>query len=114
MNSTAGGCLLLHLRPMALSEPQKKFLRGLGHQLKPVIMIGDAGFSDAVLKEFDSTIGHHELIKVKIRAADRDDRHRIISEICDKGSAQLVARIGNVALVFRRNEEKPSIPLPQR
>lgn len=97
---------------MKLSESQKKFLRGLGHDLKPVIMIGDAGLTEAVLKEFCSTIDHHELIKVRVRAGDRETRDDIISELCEKGSAELVTRIGNVALVFRRNEENPRVPLP--
>lgn len=97
---------------MNLSETQKKFLRGLGHQLKPVIMVGDAGLSESVLQEFCSTIEHHELIKVRVRAVDRETRDNIIADLCEKGSADLVTRIGNVALVFRRNDEKPQIPLP--
>ena len=97
---------------MELSEPQKKFLRGLGHQLKPVIMIGDAGLTDSVMSEFRSTIEHHELIKVRVRAGDRNVRDDIIRALCAEGDASLVTRIGNVALVYRRNEEKPGIPLP--
>jgi len=97
---------------MNLSESQKKFLRGLGHQLKPVIMIGDAGLTESLLKEFCSTIEHHELIKIRVRAGDREMRDSIISDLCIKGSAELVTKIGNVALVFRRNKEKPQIPLP--
>lgn len=97
---------------MELSEPQKKFLRGLGHQLKPVIMIGGAGLTDSVLNEFSSTINHHELIKVRVRVGDRKVRDDIIRELCARGSASLVARIGNVALLYRRNEQKPTIPLP--
>lgn len=97
---------------MGLSEPQKKFLRGLGHQLKPVIIVGDAGLSESLLKEFTSTIDHHELVKVRVRAGDRETRDRIISELCNKESADLVTRIGNVALIYRRNNEKPKIPLP--
>jgi RNA-binding protein len=98
---------------MALSEPQKKYLRGLGHRLKPVIMIGDAGLSDSVFNEFSSTIEHHELIKVRVRAGDRKERDSIIEELCKRGSAELVTRIGNVALVYRRNEEEPKITLPR-
>ncbi len=97
---------------MELSERQKKFLRGLGHQLKPVIIIGDAGLTDSVLKEFLSTIGHHELIKVRVRVGDRKVRDDIIRDLCARGSASLVTRIGNVALIYRRNEEAPTIPLP--
>jgi len=97
---------------MTLSEAQKKYLRGLGHTLKPVVTVGDAGVSEALLKEFDNTIGHHELIKVKIRAADREARDEAIEQLCKLGPAQLVTRIGNVALLYRRNDEKPAITLP--
>lgn len=98
---------------MKLTEPQKKHLRGLGHPLKAVIMVGDAGLSDSLLTEFSSTIEHHELIKVRIGAGDRTTRDTIISELCKLTSAQVVTRIGNVALVYRRNDEKPLIPLPR-
>lgn len=98
---------------MALTESQKKYLRGLGHQLKPVIMIGDAGLSDAVFKEFCSSIEHHELVKVRVRVGDRKARDSVIDELCKRGSAELVTRIGNVALVYRRNEEEPKISLPK-
>jgi len=97
---------------MKLSEPQKKFLRGLGHQLKPVITIADAGLSESLLKEFSSTINHHELIKVRVRAGDREIRDQIIGDLCEKESVNLITRIGNVALVYRRNNDKPKIRLP--
>lgn len=98
---------------MALSEANKKFLRGLGHKLKPVITVGNAGVSDALLKEFDSTLEHHELIKVRVRTESRQNRDEIIEELCNRGSAQRVARIGNVALLYRRNDDKPRIKLPE-
>ncbi len=97
---------------MSLSENQKKFLRGLGHNLKPVIMVGGAGLTETLMKEFESTIAHHELIKVRVRVGDRFSRDQTISDLCEKSESNLVARIGNVALVYRRNPDKPSIPLP--
>lgn len=97
---------------MALTERQKKFLRGLGHQLKPVVMVGDAGLTESVLKEFDSTIDHHELIKVRIRASDRKSRDAIIEALCSRGSASLVSRVGNTALMYRPRDDKPGISLP--
>jgi len=98
---------------MTLSETQKKYLRGLGHHLKPVIVVGDSGLSEAVVKEFESTINHHELIKVRVRAGDREIRDKIVVSLCDENTS-LVTRIGNVALLFRRNPEKPRINLPRR
>ena len=88
---------------MKLSEAQKKFLRGLGHQLKPLIMVGDAGLSESLLAEYESTLSHHELIKVRVRAGDREARDAIIRKLCDDSAATLVQRIGNVALPYRPN-----------
>jgi RNA-binding protein len=99
---------------MKLTEAQQKFLRGRGHSLKPLIMIGNAGLSDAVFAEFDSTITHHELIKVKVRGADRDTRDAIFADLCERGEATLVQRIGNVALLYRPNPEQNRILLPRR
>jgi len=97
---------------MSLKESQKKFLRGLGHELKPTLVVADAGLSDAVMLEFDVTITCHELIKVRVRAADRTSRDVIIKDLCEKGSAELITRIGNVALVYRKNEDQPKLPVP--
>ena len=91
---------------MNLNEHQKKYLRGLGHQLKPLIMVGDAGLSESLLAEYESTLSHHELIKVRIRVGDRDARDAIIDKLCTDSSAILVQRVGNVALLFRQNLKK--------
>lgn len=95
-----------------LSEPQKKHLRGLGHALKPLIMVGDAGLSESLLVEFESTLAHHELIKVRVRAGDRPARDGIIEELCKRSGAALVQRVGNMALLYRENPEKKKIVLP--
>ena len=97
---------------MVLSEVQKKFLRGMGHRLKPIITIGAAGLTDSVRREFDASISHHELVKVRVRAPDREVRNEILAELCDKTSAEMVTRIGNVALLYRNNPDKTKIPLP--
>ncbi len=97
---------------MNLSESQKKFLRGRGHQLKPVVTVGDAGLSDSVMQEFNSTISHHELIKVRVRAGSRESRDALIDELCREGTSILIQRIGNVALIYRTNPDEPRIKLP--
>jgi RNA-binding protein len=99
---------------MALSEAQKKYLRGLGHRLKPLIMVGDAGLTDSVLAEFESTLAHHELLKVRVRADDRQSRDAIIASLCGAGSAELVQRVGNIALLYRENPDKKTIVMPNR
>lgn len=99
---------------MQLSEAQKKHLRGLGHSLKPLVMIGDGGLSESLYAEFDSTLSHHELIKIRVRVGDRTARDAIIEEICAKSGAILVQRIGNIALVYRENPEKRKVVIPNR
>ncbi len=96
---------------MSLSEHQKRRLRKLGHTLKPVVIIGANGLTDAVCNETDLSLAHHELLKVKINAADRNERDAIIESLCQRCSAELVQRVGHVALVYRRNPENPKIHL---
>ncbi len=97
---------------MTLSESQKKYLRGLGHALKPLIMVGDRGLSDSLRTEFESTLDHHELMKVKVRVGDRQARDAIIEELCSKAGALLIQRIGNVALLYRENPEQKKVRIP--
>jgi len=97
---------------MQLNEKQKKHLRGLAHDLKPVIHVGNGGISAGLRAELNQTLEHHELVKVKIRVGDRDACKVAIDEMVEKSRASLVARIGNTAILFRRRERNPGIELP--
>ena len=90
---------------MNLNEDQKKRLRGLGHKLKPVIIVGAGGLSASLLDEFDRSLAHHELMKVKLNVGDREERDRIIAALLDHSHAILVQRVGNVALLFLRRKK---------
>jgi RNA-binding protein len=97
------------------SEAQKKYLRGLGHGLKPLITVGDSGPTESLLTEFETTLAHHELIKVSVRVGDRRARDDIIKQLCEAGSAVLIQRVGNMALLYRPNpDKKKSIVIPNR
>lgn len=96
---------------MSLTEKNKRYLRTLGHKLKPVIIIGNAGLTEAVLKETGLALNHHELIKIRVNAADRAARDQMIDEICSGTHATLIQRIGHVALFYLRNKDKPSIKI---
>ncbi|MGD2076463.1 MAG: YhbY family RNA-binding protein [Gammaproteobacteria bacterium] len=87
---------------MPLTERQKKTLRGLGHQLKPVILVGAGGLSPPLLDEFDRSLEHHELMKVKIKLGDRETRDALLDRLCRRSGAELVQRTGNIGLLFRR------------
>ena len=96
----------------ALNPKQKRYLRSLAHKLKPVVIIGNAGLSESVINEIDQSIEHHELIKVRINAADRQSRAEMIQAICDATESVVVLSIGHIA-VFYRPSKQPVLPLPK-
>ena len=98
---------------MELSDKQKKYLRGLAHDLKPVVQVGNAGVTPNLIAELDRNLDHHELIKIKLRVGDRDATVAAVDDITTQSRAELVRRIGNVAILFRRNHEKPVVTLPK-
>jgi RNA-binding protein len=97
---------------MALTDPQRRHLRGLAHHLKPVVLMGQHGLKDTVLSEIDGALTHHELVKVRVAGEDRDERASTIEAIVAATGADLVQTIGHVAVLFRRNPKKPRVALP--
>ena len=88
-----------------LTPKQKKTLKQLAHSRKPVVQLGSAGLTESVLTALDEALQRHELVKVKIAAADRDDRDKIIQILVENSKAELVQRVGNIATLFRRNPQ---------
>ena len=97
---------------MSLSKNQIKFLRGMCHDLKPVVMLGQKGLSDAVLNELEIALDHHELVKIKLSVDDRDTRKQLTDDICQHCQAELVQAIGKTISIYRLNPEKAIIALP--
>lgn len=97
---------------MNLTEKQRKHLRGLGHGLKPIVFIGNAGLSDAVAAETVRALTDHELIKVRVTGMERDARDEALASLASRTGSELVGRIGHIAILYRPNREKPRITLP--
>lgn len=95
-----------------LTETQRRFLRGLAHSKEPVARSGQAGLTGSLLKEITAQLLAHELIKVKVVAADRVVCDGLIQDICEQTGAVLVQRIGHVAVLYLRHPRKPKIILP--
>ena len=96
---------------MPLSPKQRQFLRGLAHSLKPVIIIGQQGLTPNVKNEIEQALSHHELIKLRVNAADRTQRREMIAAIAAEANAEIVATIGHIVALYRMNPEKPKIQL---
>jgi len=95
-----------------LNEKQKKHLRRLAHPLHPLVTLGQAGLTDAVVTELDRALTDHELVKIRARAADRESRDAMIESLAQRTGGTLVQRIGNVAVLYRPSKELPRIVLP--
>ncbi len=98
---------------MALSKKQIKFLRAKCHALKAVIMLGQKGLTDEVLNELEIALTYHELVKIKLAVDDREQRKRLIDEICTKSHSEEVQSIGKTLSIYRVNSDKPVIEIPE-
>jgi RNA-binding protein len=98
---------------LALAAAQKRYLRGLAHDLKPVILVGAKGVTDALVAELDQALERHELLKVKVAAEDRDERDAWIEDLVARSRAELIQRVGHVVTLYRRSSDKPQIELPR-
>lgn len=94
-----------------LDKATVKYLRSLAHALKPVVRLGQNGLTDAVTKELDGALAHHELVKVKLSESEKEARLEQLDALCKSVQAECVQQIGHTATLFRRNEKKPVIEL---
>jgi len=97
---------------MNLNKKQIQHLRALAHTLKPVVLLGSNGLTEAVVAEIDFALNHHELIKVKIPTEDRDTKMLIVEAILRETEAAKVQVIGKTLIMYRPSEEK-KIKLPK-
>jgi RNA-binding protein len=101
---------------MQLTTKQIAHLRGLAHSLNPVVMIGNQGLTENVIKEIEVSLNAHELIKVQVAGDDREARKAIFAEICDKTGAIAVHHIGKQLVFFRASDtikESAKIVIPK-
>lgn len=98
---------------MALSPSQIRYLRSLAHDLSPVVLLGNKGASDAVVKELGQALDIHELVKVKLSGGDKDERQAQIDVLTHGTGAEPIHQIGHVVVLFRRNTDEPKIALPR-
>ncbi|MCQ2578586.1 MAG: ribosome assembly RNA-binding protein YhbY [Treponema sp.] len=95
---------------MELTSKQRKHLEKLAHPLNPVVIVGGAGVTDGVMEMVNQTILSHELIKVKFNEY-KDEKQELTESICAATGATLVRIVGNVAILYKQNEENPVITL---
>jgi len=94
-----------------LTGKQARYLRGLGHHLQPVVMIGKDELSDAVFVSIEEALAAHELIKVKLQEGCLLDRHEVADRLAERTGSAVAQVLGKTILLFRQGE-KQKITLP--
>ena len=92
-----------------LTGKQARFLRGLGHHLNPIVMIGRGELSEAVLRSTDEALKVHELVKIRVQEGCELDRRAAAAELAKKSGAQVAQILGKTFLLYREAEEKKII-----
>ena len=99
-------------RHVPLTDRQKKHLRRLGHALHPLVLVGQRGYTSGVVGELMQTLHDHELVKVRARVGDRENRNLVLARLAADSGAELVHQIGNVGLFYKKNNKLNKILLP--
>ena len=96
-----------------LAGKQRKVLRGLAHDHKPLVQVGKSGVTDAVLDSLDDALEHHELVKVRF-LEHKDEKKALSAEMAKRLTADLAGMIGHVAIFYRpaRDPDRRRIVLP--
>ena len=90
---------------VALTDRQKKHLRRLGHDLHPLVLVGQRGLTEGVVGELRQTLHDHELVKVRARVGDRENRNLVLAKLAADSGSELVCQIGNVGLFYKKNNK---------
>jgi len=86
---------------LELTSRERSDLRSAAHPLRPVVLIGDNGLTDAVLKEIDRALTSHGLIKIRAGGDDREARDAMLATICETLSCAPVHHLGKTLILFR-------------
>jgi len=97
---------------VALSPRQARHLRALAHHLNPVVRVGSAGITDAVVAKLDAELTLHELLKVRLEGT-RDEVQSDAEHLASATGSDVAQVIGRIAVLYRRRRKKPTIRLPE-
>ncbi len=99
---------------LKLTPAQRSELRAEAHGLNPVVMIGEAGLTPAIVKETDAALNAHGLIKVRVFGDDREARVQYYETLCSELGAAPIQHIGKLLVLYRPKQEAAKEPKTTR
>ena len=89
---------------MTLTGKQKNYLRGIAHNLNPIVMIGGKGLTESVMNEIELALDQHELLKIKLPGNQKAEKVALLAQITTKSNSEPVQLIGRVAVIYRASD----------
>lgn len=90
-----------------LSNKQVKYLRGLGHSLSALVLIGKEGITDKLIKSAKTELLNHELIKAKVGTNSSVNKNEAAQILPQATNSTLVQFIGKTLLLYKPNPKRP-------
>ena len=99
---------------MSLTSKQRAHLRKLAHHLKPVVLVGSDGVTEAVLDSLRDAFNTRELLKLKLQeSAPLDVREAADAISQGPDDVHPVQTIGRTVVLYRPDPDDPEIELPR-
>lgn len=95
-----------------LTGKQRRHLRALGHELRPIVQLGKDGIDDGLVAAVDAALATHELVKIKVGESANLDRHAAADTVAARTKSEVAQVLGNTVLLYRARDEDPEIKLP--
>jgi putative YhbY family RNA-binding protein len=104
---------------LQITSAQRRELRAQAHALNPVVSIAENGLTDSVLKEIETCLKAHQLIKIRVYGDSRENRLAYYEQICTQLQAAQVQHIGKLLVVYRPQADDATVnpkktPKPKR
>jgi len=100
---------------MSLTNVQKKYLKGLAHSQKPIVLVGQKGITPELLTALKEALESHELIKIKfLENKEKESKKEMTQQIVEETQSELLSTIGHTVIFFKRarKPENRKIQLP--
>ena len=96
-----------------LTGKQRRHLRALGHELKPIVQVGKGGIDEGLIAALDRALADHELVKIKIGDGAGLDRNDAANQLAEQTHSEVAQVLGYTVLLYRADPEDPKIELPK-
>jgi RNA-binding protein len=95
-----------------LTGKQRRHLRALAHELRPIVQVGKDGLDEGLVAAVDRALTDHELVKVKVGENAGASRDEVAGELAARTKSEVAQIIGNIVLLYRADPDEPVIALP--